>query len=152
MVFHPSMRRWVFHIVQSDGVVDMFSRRVRMLLLGGALTLGLLGVLLIQAPEPTRSVDEVMNAPAEFMDKEIALRGEVVDGSIDSNLSVFMLHGLDHTVLVDYLDASVSNGLGDNRTVYAQGVLRYIDGDYVFEAQIIKTSCPSKYEEETPLD
>lgn len=69
MVFHPSMRRWVFHIVQSDGVVDMFSRRVRMLLLGGALTLGLLGVLLIQAPEPTRSVDEVMNAPAEFMDK-----------------------------------------------------------------------------------
>jgi len=62
------------------------------------------------------------------------------------------LHGLDHTVLVDYLDASVSNGLGDNRTVYAQGVLRYIDGDYVFEAQIIKTSCPSKYEEETPLD
>ncbi|MDA8680896.1 cytochrome c maturation protein CcmE [Euryarchaeota archaeon] len=115
-----------------------------MLLLGGALTLGLLGVLLIQAPEPTRSVDEV--------DQEIALRGEVVDGSIDSNGSVFLLHGLDHTVLVDYIDASVSNGLGDNRTVYAQGVLRYLDGEYVFEAQIIKTSCPSKYEEETPVE
>jgi hypothetical protein len=46
------------------------------------------------------------------------------------------------------MDASVSNGLGDNRTVYAQGILHYIDGEYVLEAQIIKTSCPSKYEEE----
>ena len=129
----------------------MFSRRVRIFFLGAAITLGLLGVLLIQSPEPTRSVDEVMITPSKYVDKEIALRGEVLDGSIDSNASVFILHGEDSTLVIDYIDASVSNGLGDNRTVYAQGVLRFIDGEYIFEADIIKTSCPSKYEEETTL-
>ena len=119
--------------------------------MGAAITLGLLGVLLIQSPEPTRSVDEVMITPSKYVDKEIALRGEVLDGSIDSNASVFILHGDDSTLVIDYIDASVSNGLGDNRTVYAQGVLRFIDGEYIFEADIIKTSCPSKYEEETTL-
>lgn len=123
-----------------------------MLALGGVLTLGLLGVMLLQTPEPTRTVDEVMDQPEEFVDMELAIRGEVVDGSIDVNSSVFMLHGMEHTVYVDYIDASVSNGLGDNRTVYAQGILRYIDGDYIFEAQVIKTSCPSKYEEEVPVE
>ena len=129
----------------------MFSRRVRIFFLGAAITLGLLGVLLVQSPEPTRSVDEVMITPSKYVDKEIALRGEVLDGSIDSNASVFILHGDDSTLVIDYIDASVSNGLGDNRTVYAQGVLRFIDGEFIFEADIIKTSCPSKYEEETTL-
>ncbi len=127
----------------------MFSRRIRILLLGAVVTLGLLGVILIEAPEPTRTVDEVMENPSSYLDREIAVRGEIVDGSINANESVFMLHGSTFTLQIDYLDASVSNGLGDNRTVYAQGVMRYIDGEYVFEAQIIKTSCPSKYEEES---
>tara|TARA_B110000459_G_scaffold177735_1_gene202498 strand:- start:104 stop:487 length:384 start_codon:yes stop_codon:yes gene_type:complete len=126
----------------------MFSRRIRILLVGAIITLGLLGVILIQAPEPTRTVDEVMEGPSAYLDREIAVRGEIVDGSIDLNRSEFMLHGFTSTLRIDYLDASVSNGLGDNRTVYAQGILKYIDGEYVFEAQIIKTSCPSKYEEE----
>ena len=127
----------------------MFSRRIRILLLGAVVTLGLLGVILIEAPEPTRTVDEVMENPSSYIDREIAVRGEIVDGSINANESVFMLHGSTFTLQIDYLDASVSNGLGDNRTVYAQGVMRYIDGEYVFEAEIIKTSCPSKYEEES---
>jgi len=124
----------------------MFSRRIRILLLGAAITLGLLGVILIEAPEPTRTVDEVMNDPSSFLDREIAIRGEIVDGSINS--TDFQLHGSSNSLRIDYIDASVSNGLGDNRTVYAQGILHYIDGEYVLEAQIIKTSCPSKYEEE----
>ncbi len=127
----------------------MFSRRIRILLIGAVVTFGLLGVLLIQAPEPTRTVDEIMVEPSLFLDREIAVRGEIVDGSIDANQSVFFLHGYSHTLRIDYLGASVSNGLGDNRTVYAQGMLYYLDGEYVFEADVIKTSCPSKYEEES---
>ena len=127
----------------------MYSRRTRILLIGAVITIGLLGVILIEAPEPTRTVDELMEDPSSYLEREIAVRGEIVDGSIDENQSVFYLHGEISTLQIDYLDASVSNGLGDNRTVYAQGVLFYIDGEYVFEAQIIKTSCPSKYEEET---
>lgn len=126
----------------------MFSRRIRILLIGAVITLGLLGVILIEAPEPTRTVDEVMEDPSTYLDREIAVRGEIVDGSINSNLTEFQLHGSLFSLRIDYMDASVSNGLGDNRTVYAQGTLHYIDGEYVLEAQIIKTSCPSKYEEE----
>lgn len=126
----------------------MYTRRTRYLLLGAVVTVGLLGVILLQAPEPTRAVDELMDDPSTYVGKEIAVRGEVRDGSIDNTTFVFILHGMTHELIIDYADASVSNGLGDNRTVYAQGVLRMIDGEYVLEAQIIKTSCPSKYEEE----
>ena len=116
------------------------------------ITVGLLGVILLQAPEPTRAVDDLMDDPDAFVGKEIAVRGEVLDGSIDNTTLVFILHGETHQLSIDYSDASVSNGLGDNRTVYAQGILRIEDGTYVLEADIIKTSCPSKYEEEPDDD
>ena len=126
----------------------MYTRRTRFLVLGAVVTIGLLGVILLQAPEPTRAVDDLMEDPSAYVDQEIAIRGEVLDGSIDNASFVFTLHGGIHQITIDYADASVSNGLGDNRTVYAQGILRMIDGEYVLEANIIKTSCPSKYEEE----
>ena len=126
----------------------MYARRTRFLILGAVITVGLLGVILLQAPEPTRAVDDLMDDPDAFVGKEIAVRGEVLDGSIDNTTLVFILHGETHQLSIDYSDASVSNGLGDNRTVYAQGTLRIEDGAYVLEADIIKASCPSKYEEE----
>ena len=130
----------------------MYARRTRFLILGAVITVGLLGVILLQAPEPTRAVDDLMDNPDAFVGKEIAVRGEVLDGSIDNTTLVFILHGETHQLNIDYSDASVSNGLGDNRTVYAQGILRVEDGTYVLEADIIKTSCPSKYEEEPDDD
>ena len=97
--------------------------------------------------DPTRTVDEVMSTPSDYVGEEFAIRGEVRDSSIDNESMTFLLHGSDYEILVDFVDASVSNGLDDNRTVYAKGKLRIIDSGYVFEAEIIKTSCPSKYEE-----
>ena len=125
----------------------MFSRKNRLLIVGAIITIGLIGVILIEAPEPTRTVDEVMKSPEQFIDQEISIRGEVLDGSIDNNSMVFILHGSNYNISVEFIDASVSNGLDDNRTVYAQGILRYSGGEYFLEADIIKTSCPSKYEE-----
>ena len=128
-------------------VNKMFSRRTRLLLVGAVITIGLVGVILLEAPEPTRTVDEVMNSPSKFVDEEISLRGEVLDGSIDNSTMRFILHGNTHNIIIEYLDASVSNGLDDNRTVYAQGILKYSNGEYYLDADLIKTSCPSKYEE-----
>ena len=116
-------------------------------MVGAVITIGLIGVILLEAPEPTRTVDEVMDSPEQYVDKEISLRGEVLDGSIDNATMRFILHGNSHNIIVEYLDASVSNGLDDNRTVYAQGVLKYSNGEYYLDADLIKTSCPSKYEE-----
>ena len=125
----------------------MFTHRTRLLLIGGVLTLALTATLLLEAPEATRSVDEVMDSPDELEGREIAIRGEVRDGSINNETYTFILHGEFEELLIDFSDASVSNGLDDNRTVYAEGILIQKDGIWVFEADVIKTSCPSKYEE-----
>lgn len=125
----------------------MLTHRTRLLLIGAALTMALGATLLLQTPEATRSVDEVMGSPSSLEGKEIAIRGEVLDFSIDEVNNTFILHGEESELLIDYSQASVSNGLGDNRTVYAEGVLINSDGVWIFEAEVIKTSCPSKYEE-----
>ena len=127
----------------------MFTHRVRLLLIGAFLTVALAATLLLEAPEATRTVDEVMERPDSLEGRQIAIRGEVLDGSIDNITSVFILHGETDQIKVDFSKASVSNGLDDNRTVYAEGTLSFISGEWVFEADIIKTSCPSKYEEAT---
>ena len=125
----------------------MFTRSTRLLITGGFLTLIIIGAVILQSPEPTKTVDEIMDDPSVYVGEEIAIRGEVKDGTIDNSTMTFILHGSNSEILVDFVDASVSNGLDDNRTVYAKGVLKLIDSNYVFEAEIIKTSCPSKYEE-----
>ena len=127
----------------------MLTHRVRLLLIGAFLTVALAATLLLEAPEATRTVDEVMESPDSLEGRQIAIRGEVLDGSIDNITSVFILHGETDQIKVDFSQASVSNGLDDNRTVYAEGTLSFITGEWVFEADIIKTSCPSKYEEAT---
>ena len=125
----------------------MLTHRSRLLIIGAVLTLALAATLLINTPEATRTVDEVMEDPESLEGRQIAIRGEVLDGSIDNTTSTFILHGVDQQILIDFSDASVSNGLDDNRTVYAEGILLEKNGNWVFEADIIKTSCPSKYEE-----
>ena len=126
----------------------MIARRTRLLIIGALITIGLLGVIILEAPEPTRTVDVLMDDPDSLIGQSIAIRGEVSDGSIVNETSTFILHGDSASVIIDFSQASVSNGLGDNRTVYAEGILRFENNQYVFEAKIIKTSCPSKYEEQ----
>ena len=120
---------------------------MRLLIIGAVLTISLAATLVLQSPEATRTIDEVMANPENLEGKEIAIRGEVVDGSVDNATSTFLIHGENEQLLVDFSLASVSNGLDDNRTVYAEGTLILKGENWVFEADIIKTSCPSKYEE-----
>lgn len=125
----------------------MWARRTRILAIGAVLTIGLLATVLLQSPAPTQTVDELMASPSEHLDQEVAVRGEVQDGSINNNTMTFVLEGSSSTLTIRFTDAMVSNGLDDNRTVYAEGILLYEEGEYIFEANVIKTSCPSKYEE-----
>ncbi|MDA8623136.1 cytochrome c maturation protein CcmE [Candidatus Poseidoniales archaeon] len=127
----------------------MLSYRLRLMLIGGVITIAVLGTIFLQAPEPTLTVDELLDHSSDHIGEEVAVRGEIMDGSIDEMNMTFILEGSEGTILVDYSNAgSISNGLGDNRTVYAEGTFKEMNGKYVVEADIIKTSCPSKYEEE----
>jgi len=127
----------------------MLSYRNRLLLIGGVVTMAVLGTLFLQAPAPTLTVDQLMEDKSTLIDEEVAVRGEIRDGSINETSMTFILEGSDFDLLIDYSNAgSISNGLGDNRTVYAEGMFKFDDGIYLVEADTIKTSCPSKYEEE----
>ncbi len=125
----------------------MLTHRSKLLVIGAVLTAALCATLLLEAPEATRSVDAVMEDPEYLEGREIAIRGEVRDGSIDNETFTFILHGDSEELLIDFSKAAVSNGLDNNRTIYAEGILLEKNGQWVFEADIIKTSCPSKYEE-----
>ncbi|MBF14683.1 MAG: hypothetical protein CMA97_04110 [Euryarchaeota archaeon] len=127
----------------------MLSYRNRLLLIGSVVTIAILGTLFLQAPEPTLTIDELMENKSKHMGEEVAVRGEIRDGSINESSMTFILEGSEFSLLIDYSNAgSISNGLGDNRTVYAEGLFKLSDDTYVVEADVIKTSCPSKYEEE----
>ena len=126
----------------------MLTHRTRLLLIGAVLTLALSATLLIQTPEATRTIEEVLDDPNSLEGRKIAIRGGVLDGSIDNSTNSFVIHGETMSLDVDFSKAAVSNGLDDNRTIYAEGTLVKRDGVWVFEAEIIKTSCPSKYEEQ----
>ena len=60
-------------------------------------------------------------------------------------LATVLLQSPAPTQTVDELMASPGDHV--DQEVAVRGVLRYEDGAYVFDANIIKTSCPSKYEE-----
>jgi hypothetical protein len=132
-----------------QGGIDLLTHRSKLLVIGAVLTAALCATLLLEAPEATRSVDAVMEDPEYLEGREIAIRGEVRDGSIDNETFTFILHGDSEELLIDFSKAAVSNGLDNNRTIYAEGILLEKNGQWVFEADVIKTSCPSKYEEES---
>ena len=125
----------------------MLTHRIRLLIIGAMLVAALAATLLLEAPEATRSVDEVMESPESLEGREIAIRGEVLDGSINNESLTFILHGESEEILIDFSNSQTSGGLEDNRTIYAEGTLVLKGEVWVFEADVIKTSCPSKYEE-----
>ena len=124
----------------------MLARRTRLLIFGGIITIVFIGVMILNSPEPTRTVDEIMKSPESYEGKELAIRGEVLDGSIDNETLTFTLHGLNEQIIIDFSSASVSNGLDDNRTVYAKGILVHDGEKYIFEADIIKTFLYRSYQ------
>ena len=127
----------------------MLSYRNRLLLIGTVVTVAVLGTVFLQAPAPTLTVDQLIENKTDHIDEEVAVRGEIRDRSINETAMKIDLESADFYLDEDYSNAgSISNGLGDNRTVYAEGLFKTSDEVYVIEADVIKTSCPSKYEEE----
>ena len=125
----------------------MLTHRTKLLIIGGILVAALAATVLVSTPEATRTIDEVMDDPESIEGREIAIRGEVLEGSIDNQNNLFIIHGESAELVIDFSNAQTSGGLEDNRTVYAEGILVEKDGEWIFEAEVIKTSCPSKYEE-----
>ena len=69
----------------------MLSYRVRLMLIGGVITIAVLGTIFLQAPEPTLTVDELLDNTSEHIGDGVAVRGEIMDGSIDEINMTFIL-------------------------------------------------------------
>ena len=83
----------------------MLSYRNRLLLIGGVVTIAVLGTIFLQAPAPTLTVDQLMDDKATLIDEEVAVRGEIRDGSINETTMTFVLEGSEFDLLIDYSNA-----------------------------------------------
>ena len=101
------------YVSRLEGFVNMLSYRNRLLLIGGVVTIAVLGTIFLQAPAPTLTVDQLMEDKSTLLDEEVAVRGEIRDGSINETSMTFILEGSDFDLQIDYSNAgSISNGLG----------------------------------------
>ena len=127
----------------------MFTRRVRLALVGLIITSALIATMLIEAPEGTLAVDDVMKDPDSREGDNLAIRGTIMNGSLNETLAIFTIEGETHTLLIDFSQASLSNALEEGKTIYIEGMLINENDQWILRADLIKVSCPSKYESET---
>jgi len=126
----------------------MFTRRVRLALVGLIITSALIATMLIEAPEGTLAIDELMADPDSREGDHVAIRGTIQNGSLDEGNSFFIAEGDKYTLLIDFSQASLSNALEEGKTIYIEGKLIEEEGEWKLRADLIKVSCPSKYESE----
>jgi len=105
--------------------------------------------MLIEAPEGTLAVDDVMKDPDSREGDNLAIRGTIMNGSLNETLAIFTIEGETHTLLIDFSQASLSNALEEGKTIYIEGMLINENDQWILRADLIKVSCPSKYESET---
>ncbi len=93
------MLKYIRRLGHSD---TMLSYRNRLLLIGGVVTIAVLGTIFLQAPQPTLTVDQLMDERDKHIDNEVAVRGEIRDGSINESTMTFILEGSEYDLIVHY--------------------------------------------------
>ena len=88
------------------------------------------------------TLNDVMGMPEQFKGHEIAIKGDVLYDSINNINSTFILHEGFTELKIDFNFASTSDGIEDNRTLYVEGVLFMVDGQWILEADVIKPKSP----------
>ena len=76
------------------------TRSNRLLAVGGSILVLVVMMLATVDPQTQYFVDEVMENPDDFIG-EVHIRGEIANGSIDSENYTFTLMGINHSLFVD---------------------------------------------------
>jgi len=112
-----------------------------------ASSLAILGLMMASVdPEVQYSVDELMDDPGKFNEKDVFVRGVVSPGTFSVDDLVFLLEGSDDMVLVDISKTPLPDGFDEGRTIAVRGELVLEDGIWTIISDEIQTGCPSKYE------
>jgi len=124
------------------------SRRTRLGIIGVFVVVSLALVMLGNEPAIQYSVDEVMDAPSQFDDDDLHLRGTVAIGSSDSLNRTFLITGDSHNLTINAAGVAIPPAFEEGRVVAIKGILSNHAGEWTLSADEIITGCPSKYEAE----
>jgi len=124
------------------------SRRTRLGIIGVFVVVSLALVMLGNEPAIQYSVDEVMDAPSQFDDDDLHLRGTVAIGSFDSVNRTFLITGDSHNLTINAAGVAIPPAFEEGRVVAIKGILSNHAGEWTLSADEIITGCPSKYEAE----
>ena len=122
------------------------SKKTKLLIISLAMVSLLLLMLISVDPEVQYSVDEVMENPNDHENKDLFVRGDVLNNSLISEKKSFILSGINYEIIVDYSAASLPEGFQEGLPVAIKGKLVKIDNNWSLQASEIITGCPSKYE------
>ncbi len=122
------------------------SKKTKLLIISLAMASVLLLMLISVDPEVQYSVDEVMENPNEHENKNLFVRGDVLNNSLISEQKSFIISGINYEIIVDYSAASLPEGFQEGLPVATKGKLVKIDNYWSLQASEIITGCPSKYE------
>ena len=125
------------------------TRASRLLAVGLLITVLVLAMLIQAQPLPQITVDELVDNSDTHEDKEVHVRGIVVEGSISETGLFFILGGNEHQIAIDVSGISTPEGLVEGSTVVVQGKFRSSADGWEIDATQVQTGCPSKYESDS---
>ena len=122
------------------------TKKTKLVIISLAMASLLLLMLISVDPEVQYSVDEVMENPNNYENKDLFIRGDALNNSLLSEQNSFILSGSNYEIMVDYSAASLPEGYQEGLPVAIKGKLVRIDDYWSLQASEIITGCPSKYE------
>ena len=125
------------------------TRASRLLAVGVLITVLVLAMLIQAQPLTQITVVELVNTSEIHEDKEVHVRGIVVEDSISETGLLFVLGGNEHEIVIDVSGISTPEGLVEGSTVVVQGKFRSTVDGYEIDATQVQTGCPSKYESDS---
>ena len=93
--------------------------------------------------------NELVENSNKHQDKEVHVRGIVVEDSISETGLSFVLGGNDHEIVIDVSGIATPEGLVEGSTVVVQGKFRSTADGWEIDATQVQTGCPSKYESDS---
>ena len=122
------------------------NKKTKLIIISIAMSSLLLLMFISVEPEVQYSVDEIMANPDNYENKELFVRGDVVNNSLIIDEKIFILSGTNQYLIIDFSAASIPEGFQEGLPVAVKGKLVEINDSWNIQASEVITGCPSKYE------
>ena len=122
------------------------NKKTKLIIISIAMSSLLLLMFISVEPEVQYSVDEIMTNPDNYENKELFVRGDVLNNSLIIEENIFTISGTNQYLIIDFSAASIPEGFQEGLPVAVKGKLVKINNSWNIQASEVITGCPSKYE------